>query len=93
MVKSNAPDVDDKVPSFFKLHWKVLKFQERLGSGSFGDCYKGVKGEKPVAIKRMRAALTDKDGFASFCREVVTLSNLDHINIVAFVGYVGVERR
>ena len=36
----------------------------------------------------MRVALTDKKGFKAFCKEVVTLSNLDHINIVALVGYV-----
>ena len=46
MVKANSANVEDMVPPHFKLHWKVLKFQQRLGSGSFGDCYKGVKGEK-----------------------------------------------
>ena len=35
----------------------VLKFLKRLGSGSFGDCFQGTKGERNVAIKRMRAGL------------------------------------
>ena len=88
MVKANAAEVDDEVPPHFKLDWKVLKFHDRLGSGSFGDCYKGAKGGKPVAIKRMRAALTDQKGFKAFCKEVRILAAVDHINIVSLVGYV-----
>ena len=71
----------------FKLNWKVLKFQNRLGSGSFGDCFQGMSNGKPVAIKRMRAGLTDKEGFRAYCREVLTLSRLFHINIVEFVSF------
>ena len=36
----------------------------------------------------MRAGLMDKDGFASFGKEVVMLAQLDHENIVTFKGYV-----
>ena len=36
----------------------------------------------------MRIGLTDEKGFKAFCKEVVTLSQLDHINIVTLVGYV-----
>ena len=36
----------------------------------------------------MRAGLIDKAGFESFCKEVVTLSKLNHGNIVKFKGYV-----
>ena len=48
----------------------------------------GTKAGRPVAIKRMRVALTDKEGFKAFCKEVVTLSSIDHVNIVSLVGYV-----
>ena len=36
----------------------------------------------------MRAGLIDKEGFESFCKEVVMLAKLTHENIVSFVGYV-----
>ena len=88
MVKANAGDIESNVPAHLKLDWKQLKFLKRLGGGSFGDCFHGTKGERDVAIKRMRVALTDKKGFQAFCKEVVTLSNLDNINIVRLVGYV-----
>ena len=88
MVKESEPELLDLVPPHFKLFWKSLKFQMRLGSGSFGDCYKGTFDDLPVAIKRMRVALTDKKGFEAFCKEILTLSNVSHPNVVNFVGFV-----
>ena len=35
----------------------------------------------------MRSGLVDEQGFKAFCREVVMLSKVKHINIVGFVGY------
>ena len=88
MIKENAGDVQDKVPAHLKLDWRVLKFLKRLGGGSFGDCFQGEKAGRAIAIKRMRVALTDKEGFKAFCKEVVTLASLDHINIITLIGYV-----
>ena len=88
MIKAGASNIEDKVPPYLKLEWKVLKFSKRIGAGSFGDCFMGIKGKQPVAIKRMRVALTDEKGFRAFCKEVVTLSSLDHVNIVKLIGYV-----
>ena len=31
--------------------------------------------------------MTDKKGYQAFCKEIMTLSNLDHINIIKLVGY------
>ena len=89
MVKAEAPtQIEGKVPPHYKLDWRVLKFLKRIGSGSFGDCFKGTKGGKPVAIKRLRVGLTNKKGFTAFAKEVVILATLDHVNIVNFIGYV-----
>ena len=41
IVEASSSDLDKQVPSLFKLDWHVLLFESRLGSGSFGDCYKG----------------------------------------------------
>ena len=87
MVKAHAKGIEDHVPSFFVIDWRELTFEGRLGSGSFGDCFRGRKGGRPVAIKRMRAGLVDKNGFKSFSKEVIVLSQLDHVNIVTFIGY------
>ena len=41
LVEANSEDLDKQVPSVFQLNWRALMFESRLGSGSFGDCYKG----------------------------------------------------
>ena len=41
IVEANSGDLDKEVPVMFKLNWRVLVFEGRLGSGSFGDCFKG----------------------------------------------------
>ncbi len=74
MVKNNASVIEGKVPAHLKLHWRILKFLDRLGSGSFGDCYKGTKDGRLVAIKRMRSGLVDDQVFKAFCKEVVVLA-------------------
>tara|TARA_A100001015_G_scaffold243488_1_gene278481 strand:+ start:2853 stop:3755 length:903 start_codon:yes stop_codon:yes gene_type:complete len=41
VVEANSSDLDTQVPAVFKLNWRFLLFEARLGSGSFGDCFKG----------------------------------------------------
>ena len=41
IVEANSSDFDKQVPAVFKLEYHVLLFEGRLGSGSFGDCFKG----------------------------------------------------
>ena len=41
IVEANSLNLDTQVPAVFKLNWRVLLFEARLGSGSFGDCFKG----------------------------------------------------
>ena len=88
IVKEGRQEIEDHVDSQFKLHWRVLRFIELLGGGSFGDCYHGTMddGTTDVAIKKMRAGLVDKKGFAAFSKEVIILSSISHANIVSFVG-------
>ena len=71
LIKANAMDIEANVPAHFELNYRVLKFEARLGSGSFGDCFKGRKGGQPVAIKRMRVGLIDESEspISSYCEE------------------------
>ena len=41
IVEANSLNLDEQVPAMFKLNWRDLLFEARLGSGSFGDCFKG----------------------------------------------------
>ena len=42
IVEANSTDLDRQIPDIFKLKWQTLVFEGRLGSGSFGDCFKGT---------------------------------------------------
>ena len=55
IVKNKSSRIRELVPSVYKLEWATLLFEARLGSGSFGDCYRGTRAGRPVAIKKMRA--------------------------------------
>ena len=41
IVEANSSDLDKQVPAMFQINWRDLLFEGRLGSGSFGDCYRG----------------------------------------------------
>lgn len=87
IVLQNSSDIEKNVPKSLLINWKRLRFQMRLGSGSFGDCFQGLLDERSVAIKKMRTGLIDSAGVLSFKKEVVMLSTISHTNIVTFVGY------
>ena len=79
----------------FSIDWRQLKFISHIGSGSFGDTYKGEyfrsakksgSNGDTVAIKRIRSGLVDENLFKAFQREVLMLSTVNHKNIVEFYG-------
>ena len=41
IIEANVGNLEREVPAMFKLDFRRLTFEERLGSGSFGDCFKG----------------------------------------------------
>ena len=86
MIEKNKEDLLESLMQH-QLEWRGIKFQTHLGSGSFGDCYRGVFQGNAVAIKKMRATLVDEKGFKAFCQEINMLSVCVHENLVNFVGY------
>ena len=48
IVEANSLNLNEEVPAGFQLTWRALKFEDRLGSGSFGDCYKGRCVNRPL---------------------------------------------
>lgn len=67
----------------------------KLGQGGFGTVYKGkLKDGRFVAIKRAKKNHDDAQLSVEFCNELKTLSSIDHLNLVKFIGYAeeGPER-
>ncbi|KAI5063035.1 hypothetical protein GOP47_0021582 [Adiantum capillus-veneris] len=67
----------------------------KIGQGGFGTVYKGkLKDGRLVAIKRAKKNHDDAQLSAEYCNELKTLSTIDHLNLVKFIGYAeeGPER-
>ncbi|KAF8397343.1 hypothetical protein HHK36_016256 [Tetracentron sinense] len=61
----------------------------RIGDGGFGTVYKGqLRDGSIVAIKRAKKNISDKRLSTEFKNEILTLSKIEHLNLVRFLGYV-----
>lgn len=56
-----------------------------VGSGAFGDVYRGMWGEKDVALKVLRV-LDFQSSYATLLREIIIWRQLRHPNIQPFLG-------
>ncbi|KAG9453877.1 hypothetical protein H6P81_006781 [Aristolochia fimbriata] len=68
---------------------KNFSLENKIGEGGFGTVYKGMlKDGRQVAIKRAKKSLHDNRLTTEFRNEIETLSNLEHLNLVRFFGYL-----
>ncbi|KAK1412854.1 hypothetical protein QVD17_34410 [Tagetes erecta] len=60
-----------------------------IGEGGFGTVYKGkLKNGSVIAIKRAKKMIYDKGIPKEFKNEILTLSKIEHLNLVKFYGFV-----
>lgn len=61
----------------------------KIGEGSFGTVYRGkLRDGSVVAIKRAKMENLDQKSSAEFKNEILTLSKIEHLNLVRFLGYL-----
>ncbi|PSS31724.1 Serine/threonine-protein kinase [Actinidia chinensis var. chinensis] len=65
---------------------RLLKIGDRIASGSCGDLYRGVYLGQDVAIKILRSEHLNDALEDEFAQEVAILRQVQHINVVQFVG-------
>ncbi|KAF8085672.1 hypothetical protein N665_0653s0016 [Sinapis alba] len=74
---------------FKDLYYATEGFKEKdlLGSGGFGNVYRGVmpKTKKEIAVKRV--SNKSRQGLKEFVSEVVTIGRMSHRNLVPLMGY------
>lgn len=71
------------------LAWEALDYddKDRLGSGAFGDVYRGLlHGVLPVAIKVLKGEALEEVARGELARESQFLASLRHANCVRFLG-------
>ncbi|KAI6187748.1 Serine/threonine-protein kinase TNNI3K [Aphelenchoides besseyi] len=85
--KAEVLQLRDKMDSGYRLSLMDIELLEPIGSGSFGNVYRGICKNKVVAVKRYRAlAFGSKSEVDIFCREASILCKLKHANVIGFVG-------
>lgn len=65
---------------------KLLKFENKVASGSYGDLYKGTYCSQEVAIKVIKPERVDTDLQREFAQEVFIMRKVRHKNVVQFIG-------
>ncbi|KAL2557521.1 Calmodulin-binding receptor-like cytoplasmic kinase 1 [Forsythia ovata] len=79
---------DRGVPRIYKATGKFSP-ANKIGEGGFGTVYKAqLENGLTVAVKRAKVDKYDPSLSAVFKNEILTLSKIEHLNLVRFYGYV-----
>lgn len=70
----------------WEIDTRQLKFENKVGSGSFGDLYRGTYCSQEVAIKVLKPERVNAEMLRDFSQEVYILRKIRHKNVVQFIG-------
>lgn len=70
----------------WEIDTRQLKFENKVGSGSFGDLYRGTYCSQEVAIKVLRPERINEEMLKEFSQEVYIMRKVRHKNVVQFIG-------
>ncbi|KAL8215613.1 hypothetical protein R6Q57_022450 [Mikania cordata] len=69
-----------------EIDLRLLKIGEKIGSGSCGDLHRGVYAGEDVAVKILRSETLNQALEEEFCHEIAILREVQHRNVVRFIG-------
>ncbi|KAK2373193.1 Serine/threonine-protein kinase sty17 [Trifolium repens] len=79
-----------QIPSDGADVWEIdpsqLKYENKVGSGSFGDLFRGSYCSQDVAIKVLKPERISTDMLKEFAQEVYIMRKIRHKNVVQFIG-------
>lgn len=70
----------------WEIDSKLLKFDYKVASGSYGDLYRGTYCGQDVAIKVLKSERLDANLQREFAQEVFIMRKVRHKNVVQFIG-------
>ncbi|XP_072979791.1 serine/threonine-protein kinase STY46-like [Typha angustifolia] len=86
----NLPSDHVEIPTdgtdVWEIDFKLLKFGNKVASGSYGDLYRGIYCSQDVAIKVLKPERVNEDMQGEFAQEVYIMRKVRHRNVVQFIG-------
>ncbi|KAL6639361.1 hypothetical protein ACP70R_023091 [Stipagrostis hirtigluma subsp. patula] len=90
LLENSPPSDFVQIPADATDVWEVdprlLKFEQKLAAGSFGDLYHGTYCSQDVAIKVLKPERVSVDMLREFAQEVYIMKKVRHKNVVQFIG-------
>ncbi|KAG9441756.1 hypothetical protein H6P81_017610 [Aristolochia fimbriata] len=70
----------------WEIDIRLLRFENKVASGSYGDLYRGTYCSQDVAIKVLKPERVNADMQREFAQEVYIMRKVRHKNVVQFIG-------
>ncbi|XP_062224286.1 serine/threonine-protein kinase STY46-like [Phragmites australis] len=83
---SKSVEIPTDGQDVWEIDLKLLKFGNKVASGSNGDLYRGSYCSQDVAIKVVRPERISADMYRDFAQEVYIMRKVRHRNVVQFIG-------
>lgn len=84
--KADHVEIPNDGTDVWEIDPRLLKFENKVASGSYGDLYKGTYCSQDVAIKVLKAERINTDLQKEFAQEVYIMRKVRHKNVVQFIG-------
>ncbi|KAJ4805804.1 ACT-like protein tyrosine kinase family protein [Rhynchospora pubera] len=89
-VGEELPSCSVSIPTDGTDDWeidpKLLAFDSKLASGSYGDLFRGTYCSQDVAIKVLKPEIVSPDMLREFTQEIYIMRKVRHKNVVQFIG-------
>ncbi|KAL9231866.1 hypothetical protein vseg_007032 [Gypsophila vaccaria] len=84
--KCDYVEIPNDGTDVWEIDPRLLKFENKVAAGSYGDLYKGTYCSQDVAIKVLKAERINTDLQKEFAQEVYIMRKVRHKNVVQFIG-------
>ncbi|XP_030485929.2 serine/threonine-protein kinase STY8 [Cannabis sativa] len=79
-------DIPTDETDVWEIDTKLLKVEDKVGSGSYGDLYRGTYCSQEVAVKILKLERINAEMLRDFTQEVYIMRKIRHKNVVQFIG-------
>ncbi|PON49961.1 Mitogen-activated protein kinase kinase kinase [Parasponia andersonii] len=82
----NSVEIPTDETDVWEIDTRLLKVENKVGSGSYGDLYRGTYCSQEVAVKVLKLERINAEILRDFSQEVYIMRKIRHKNVVQFIG-------